>query len=148
MFLASLIAMVVLGVTPQATLNVVGPTTVEAGSVVLLDGTKSVYDLPLVWSSSPSDGVLLWEFDQAGKHDVIAAFSAVKPGSYDVILVACGWTDASKTEIVVSAATKTIVVGEPLPPVPPTPPTPTDPMALAAVKYHQGLDAVYSAAYA
>lgn len=140
----SLIAMVVLGVTPQATLNVVGSTTVPVGTTVLLDGTKSQFDIPLVWKCSPSDGSVLWTFDQGGKVGVIAAFTAGVPGTYEIGLGAAGWVDATKTTLGMDFAFKTITVGTP---VPPQPPTPTDPMAQAALKYHSSLDAAYTSAY-
>jgi hypothetical protein len=151
MHLASFMASVLLAVTPQATLNVIGPSSVPAGSVVVLDGSKSVSDFPLAWEVVPPDGASLFTFDQRGMVGVGGVFSASHPGSYDIVVIAPGWANDQHTSVAFAVAARTIVVGSPTPvppPTPPTPPQPTDPLSQAAHGFHDDLDAAYSKNYA
>ena len=141
----SLILLLSLAVVPQASLS--SPDSAQAGTTVLLDARASVADFPLAWTVTPPGPTLL-KMDQDGRTSVVALFTATEAGEYDVVLAASGWTDQAKQQFGLSVAAHRIVVGAPVPPTPPAPPLPTDPMALAGLKYHSGLDGAYSDAYA
>lgn len=143
----SLVAAMVIAVTPQATVNVIGPSSVPPGTMVILDGSKSISDFPVVWEVVPPEGTALFTFDQHGQSGVIAAFAAGSPGTYLVELVAGGWADLAKTKFAIAVDAKQITVGLAPPAPPPVQPQPTDPLGIAAEQFKKDVEAGWSAAY-
>jgi hypothetical protein len=135
--MTSLIALLLCAVVPQASLS--GPSKVMPGPLVLFDASASVSDSPIEWFVIGGPTPYVFKPQPNGT----ALFSSDLAGVYNVVVVARGQKD-DKSPVTSSVAFVQVTVGTP---APPTPPTPTDPMTAAAVKYHDGLDAVYAAAY-
>lgn len=146
---ASILAVMLVGIEPQAVMT--APETTWTGAAVVFDARETKADFPLVWAVTPPGPILL-PFDKDGKQGVVSLFTATKPGVYDVILVASGWRDKEKGEFTFSAAASRILVKDPNPnphpgPDPDPNPPPADPLAKAAFNFRNDLLGAYARNY-
>ncbi len=112
------------GATPRA--SIIGPSTVQPGSLVLLDARASVADKPLRWKSINFDAPLL-TFDKDGRRDVVAILPNPEAGKvYRVALIAIGVPDGAADPDADVAVFEITVTGGPAPPNPPGPFVPPD----------------------